>query len=57
MFAAVTAWLAVAPANLSPIILIVGGIAAGAVVYLGAAIILVRPDLLNARDLSLRLRG
>jgi hypothetical protein len=42
---------------LSPIILIAGGIAAGAVVYLGAAIILVRPDLLNARDLSLRLRG
>jgi O-antigen/teichoic acid export membrane protein len=57
MFAAVAAWLAAAPANLSPIILIAGGIAAGAVVYLGAAIILVRPDLLNARDLSLRLRG
>jgi len=57
MFAAVAAWLAVAPANLSPVMLIVGGIAVGAVTYLGAAVVLVRPDLLNARDFFLRLRG
>ena len=57
MFATVAAWLTAAPTNLSPVILIACGIVAGAIVYLGAAVVLVRPDLLNARDLSLRLRG
>ena len=56
MFAAVTAWLVGAPAYAPQEILIAGGIAVGAAVYIAAAIVLVRPDLLNARDVLLRLR-
>lgn len=55
MFAAVTAWIVGSPAAPQEIV-IAGGIAVGAAVYIAAAIVLVRPDLLNARDVLLRLR-
>lgn len=57
MFVAVTAWLFGAPAHAPQEIVIASGIAVGAAVYIAAAIVLVRPDLLNARDVLLRLRG
>ncbi|TIM25147.1 MAG: lipopolysaccharide biosynthesis protein, partial [Mesorhizobium sp.] len=56
MFAAVTAWLVAAPASTPQGFLIAGGIIIGAVVYGAAAIVLLRPDLLDARDMLLRLR-
>lgn len=56
MFAAVTAWLVAAPASTPQGLLIAGGIIIGAAVYVAAAIVLVRPDLLDARDMLLRLR-
>jgi O-antigen/teichoic acid export membrane protein len=56
MFAAVTAWLVAAPESTPQGFLIAGGIIIGAVVYGAAAIVLLRPDLLDARDMLLRLR-
>ncbi|RWN54320.1 lipopolysaccharide biosynthesis protein [Mesorhizobium sp.] len=56
MFAVVTAWLVAAPASTSQGLLIAGGIIVGAAVYVAAVIVLVRPDLLNARDMLLRVR-
>ena len=56
MFAVVTAWLVAAPASTPQAFLIAGGIIIGAAVYVAAAIVLVRPDLLDARDMLLRLR-
>ncbi|TIP99330.1 MAG: hypothetical protein E5X60_09480 [Mesorhizobium sp.] len=56
MFVAVTAWQVAAPASTPQTFLIAGGIIIGAAVYVAAAIVLVRPDLLDARDIVLRLR-
>ncbi|MER8830497.1 lipopolysaccharide biosynthesis protein [Mesorhizobium sp. M0938] len=57
MFAVVSAWLRGAPANAAPGIVLAGGILIGAGVYAAASFVLVRPDLLNARNFVLRLRA
>ncbi|WP_193178613.1 lipopolysaccharide biosynthesis protein [Oricola nitratireducens] len=51
MFAAVSAWLAGAPGGTPQELVLIGGIVIGAVVYVAAAVILLRRDLLDARDL------
>ena len=57
MFAVVSAWLRGAPASAAPGYVLAGGILIGAGVYAAASLVLVRPDLLNARNFVLRLRA
>jgi O-antigen/teichoic acid export membrane protein len=57
MFWAVSGWLGSAPSHVSQEILLVSAMILGAAVYCAALFMLVRPDLLNARDLVLRLRS
>ncbi|HXV31595.1 MAG TPA: lipopolysaccharide biosynthesis protein [Sinorhizobium sp.] len=56
MFAIVSAWMLSAPENVPQALTVAGGIAIGAPVYIAAALVLVRADLLNARDMLLSLR-
>lgn len=56
MFAAVSTWLAYAPSSAPQVLQIAVGIAIGAATYMLAAVIFVRPELLVARDMLLRLR-
>jgi O-antigen/teichoic acid export membrane protein len=57
MFAAVSAWLHIAPEQAAQDTLLISAIILGAVVYCAALFVLVRPDLLNARDLVMRHYG
>lgn len=57
MFAVVSVWLRGAPASAAPGIVLAGGVLIGAAVYAAASFVLVRPDLLNARNFVLRLRA
>lgn len=56
MVATVCAWMLGAPDSVPKVVTVAGGIAVGAAVYVAAAIMLVRADLLNARDMMLSLR-
>jgi O-antigen/teichoic acid export membrane protein len=56
MFAIVSVWLRGAPAGAPPAITTAVGIAIGGIVYVAASFVLMRRDLLNARDFILRLR-
>ena len=57
MFAGVTAWFQVLPSGLPPLVALAGGVALGACIYLSGILYLVRPDLLIARNLLLRMRN
>lgn len=57
MFAVVSAWLRGAPASAPPSLVLGGGILIGAAVYAAASFVLVRPDLLNARNFVIGLRA
>jgi len=57
MFALVSMWVRGAPANAAPGFVLIGGIFVGAIVYAAASFMLVRPDLLNARNFVLGLRA
>ncbi|WP_292237551.1 hypothetical protein [Mesorhizobium sp.] len=57
MSAVVSAWLQGAPASAAPGIVLAGAILIGAAGYAAASFVLVRPDLLNARNFVLRLRA
>lgn len=56
MFAVVTAWVFGAPHGVSQAIDLAGAIAIGAAVYMTAAVMLVRADLLKVRDMLISLR-
>ena len=56
MFVSVTAWRHAAGGAAQPVEL-AGAIAVGILVYVGTAIVFLRPDLLATRDLLLRIRG
>lgn len=57
MFISVTAWRLIAEHSVQDTIVVAGAIVIGAVVYGMAAIILIRPDVLAARNMLLKLRG
>ena len=57
MFVCVTVWRLGVPPETPQLLTIAGGMAIGAVVYVAAALLLMRAEMLSARDLLLRLRG
>jgi O-antigen/teichoic acid export membrane protein len=57
MFSAVTVWRHVAPEHASRTTIVVWAIAIGALVYGASAMILLRPELLTARELLRKVRG
>ncbi|MCG8443085.1 MAG: lipopolysaccharide biosynthesis protein [Caulobacterales bacterium] len=57
MFVTVTYWRLLAPENLPAFVTMAAGVAFGAVVYGLAAVVLMRPVMMNARDTILKLRS
>jgi O-antigen/teichoic acid export membrane protein len=57
MFAVVSLWQLRASEHLQPMFVLLGGIGIGAVVYVAISFLLLRPDVLSARDTMLKLRN
>lgn len=57
MFAVVSLWQLRASEHLQPVFVLIGGIGIGALVYVAISLVLLRPDILSARDTVLRLRN